>query len=315
MPLPIPPATRRRLLAVSLLAFCAVCAAYPQPWHQRARHAAHAAAWPGLAALGSLHDTLRELADTATTLWAATQEVERLREENRALRETLARLTDHAHQQERRLRDFEQLKDFRLSAPDPAREFRDYSLQHPVRILPASVVAVDASPWRHTVIVNRGAADGVTEGVAAVWGSSVVGTVVALRASAATVRLLTDARSGLTARIARSGDVGLLSGNAEQAAILALKWIHLHPVQEGDLVVTSGTDPNIPPGLVAGQVVRASETRTPLFFDIVVRPLLDLDRLTELLLIVPTPGEAEELLEQERRGAPETTPVPGPPHP
>lgn len=289
MPLTIPPATRRRLMAIAVLATCAFSVAFPRAWQQSLRHTAQGAAYPLQAPLASAHDALRRVGDRVAALWGAAEELERLREENRALREALARQADEAHRTELRLRNFTQIHDFASA-----------HLDRPFRPVPASVIAVDASPWRRSVVINRGSADGLTLGAPAVWGTSIVGTVVALRPAAATVRLLTDSRAGLTARLVRTGDVGLLHGTTERDTHLVLKWIHLHPVEKSDMVVTSGIDPNVPPGLAAGQVVTASRTREPLFFDVQVRPLIDLDRLTELLILVPSPGDVQELLEREK---------------
>jgi rod shape-determining protein MreC len=293
MPLSIPRATRHRLLALILLAFCALSVAFPRPWHHGIRHVAQAAACPALAVLSNVRDGARRLLDRAQALWTAADEVERLRHENRALREALARRSDQAHRAELRLRAFSQLHDF-------ARE----DLRQAVRLVPARVIGVDTSTWRHSVIINRGSDDGLALDAPAVWGTSIAGTITALRPSAATVRLLNDSRCGLTARLARTGDVGLLTGSAEPDAHLTLKWIHLHPVERGDLVVTSGIDPRIPPGLVAGRVLDASQTRQPLFYDITVRPLIDLDRVTELVVVLPAPGDAEDLLEAEQQAPP-----------
>ncbi|NQT54291.1 rod shape-determining protein MreC [bacterium] len=293
MAISIPPATRRRLLAIAILAFCAVSIAFPRPWQQHLRHTAHAAAHPALHVLASGRNVLLDLRQRLLSLWSATDEIQRLRHENRALREALARVTDQAHRTDLRLRNYTQIQDFAVAR-----------LHRALRLVPATVIAEDTSAWRRSVIINRGVRDGIVEGAAAVWGTSIVGTVVAVRQSAATVRLLTDSRFGLTARLVRTGDVGLLSGTTESDAHLRLRWVHLHPVQEGDLVVSSGIDPLIPPGLTAGQVQHASKAREPLFYDVQVRPLIDLSRLSELLVILPAASDADELLLEQQESPP-----------
>lgn len=289
MPLPINPETRNRVIAIAIVAACAVSVASQRPWHGSVRGLAIAAARPAHVLLAAAHDGLVRALRRARGLWNASDELERLRAENRALREALARHDDEIRQAQVALRSVE--------------GFRDYRARCPVRamtVLAAQVLAADPSPWRHYLIVNRGQADGVREGAAAAWGGSIVGTVVDLRAHAATVRLLTDPRAGLTVRVARTGDVGLLRGAAQRDGRLDLKWIHLQPIQAGDTVVTADRDPVIPPGLIAGRIVEASPTRQPLFYKADVRPLLDLSRLTELILVSCAPDDVDELLDRQQ---------------
>ena len=283
------PSLRNRVLALALLAGCAFCVVSPNPWHDAVRGTVHTAAAPPLRLLAGTQTSLGRLFGRLSGMWRATEEVERLREENQALREALARLAVEAHDSAVRLRDFRGFDAFRHTLPN-----------HPLQIVPATVLGADTSPWRHSLIVDRGSAHGLRLGTPAVWGSSIVGIVVAVRAQAATVRLLTDSRAGIKVRVARTGDVGVLRGDSDREGLLQLKWLHLRPAALGDLVVTAGLDPAIPPGLVAGRVVQAPETKDHLFYDVRVRPLLDLDRLSELLLILYKAPDAEELLQEEQ---------------
>jgi len=286
MALPFNPPVRNRLLALALLAFSAFCVAYPRPWHSSVRGTVHAAALPPQAAFATAHDAFRTALDRIANLWHAAERIEHLEHENRTLRETIARWTDEAHIANRRLRNFKGFEEFRHAA-----------LSRPVRVLPANVVGADPSPWRHNIIVDRGSTHGLRIGSPAVWGNSIVGTVVALRPTAASVRLLNDPLAGLKVRIARTGYVGLLRGTTASDAHLQLKWLTLdeQPTLKGDLVVTSELDPNTPPGLCAGAVSSVSKTRRHLFYDIKVRPLLDLDRLTEVLLVLYSADDIDDL--------------------
>ncbi|MFP4055544.1 MAG: rod shape-determining protein MreC [Candidatus Brocadiia bacterium] len=294
MALHLRPTTRNRLLAAALLAACILSVASPGPWQHALRGRARRVARPPLRLFAASHDGLRLALDRLAALWSNADRLRRLEDENRALREALARQADELRHAQARLRDFSRFEDF-LST----------SLMRPLRILPANVLAADASPWRHTLVIDRGSRDGVRVGDPALWGHSIVGTVVARRPAAATVRLITDSRAGLKVRVARTGDVGLLRGVSEPHGLLRLKWVSLHPVEKDDLIVSSGQNPAIPPGLLAGQVASASPTRTPHFYEVRVRPLLDFARLTELLVVVYQTDDAQELLEDDAAEAPD----------
>lgn len=286
MPLPLDRSTRNRILAVVLLVACALAVGRRGTWQGRLRSAALAPAMPPLAALGAVRDAVRRAGDRLVALWRASEEVERLRDQRRALRETIARLQSQLQRSEARARDATALEDYRRKLP--ARS---------LRVVAADVVAADPSPWRHELIVNRGSDEGIRPGTPAVWGASIVGLVVAVRPTAARVRLLNDPLAGLKVRIARTGDVGLLRGTGSRDGLLRLEWLHLNPAALGDYVVTAGIDPAVPPGLVAGEVVRAAKTRRRLFYDARVRPLIELDRVSELMLVVYAPGDVEGLSE------------------
>lgn len=245
---------------------------------------------PPLRILSGATASAQALFSRLASLWRATEEVERLREENRALREAMAFAAAEAHDATVRLHNLRGFEEFRQGLP-----------AHPLQIVPATVVAADPSPWRHSLIVDKGSAHGLRPGTPAVWGSSIIGRVAAVQPRAATIRLLTDSLAGLKVRVARTGDVGVLRGTSDRDGLLQLKWLYLHPVATGDLVVTSGMDPTVPAGLVAGRVVQAPAAKDHLFYDVKVRPLIDLNRLSEVLLVLYRLPDAERLLEEQAR--------------
>jgi len=63
-------------------------------------------------------------------------------------------------------------------------------------------------------------------------------------------------------------------------------------VSVGDLVVTSGLDQVFPKGLPLGRVVKLSDGNT--YKNIVVKPAVALDRLEEVLVVVPKASTPEE---------------------
>ncbi len=286
MALPISTDTRRRIAAIALLALCAVSVAAPRPWHSRARGLALGAARPPHRALAAAHNGLRRALDRFALLWRSADQLRTLRDENRALREALARQADQTRRTRQQLRSLQAFQTFRASSP-----------VRTLAALPARVLAADPSPWRHHLIVDRGSADGARLGAAAVSGHTIVGTVVDIRPHAATVRLLTDAAGGLAVRVAHTGHTGFLQGTGQRRGPLRLKWVALRPPQQGDMLVTAELDPIIPPGLVAGRVLQTATDVRPIVYEAPVAPLLTPDQLTELLLVTYTPDDVDDLLE------------------
>jgi rod shape-determining protein MreC len=288
----IPPETRNRLLAVAALGLCAFSVARPGPWQDVVRGAAHGIARPALIVFASAHDGLQLGFGRVAALLEEADAIRRLREENRALREALAGQTDRARQLSGQLRSYGLFS-----------EFTEARLDRPLRVIPANVLAADTSTWRHSLIISQGSDDGVRLGAPVVWGNSIAGAIVSVRPRAATVRLLTDARAGLMVRIDRTGAVGILTGTASSDGLLDLDWLDSEPAVKDDMVITSGQNPAIPSGFVAGTVVEASSEKTPQFYRVKVRPLLKLASLSEVLVAVYVADDVEALAEEQAKSA------------
>jgi rod shape-determining protein MreC len=160
------------------------------------------------------------------------------------------------------------------------------------RCLPARIVrAHDASILRRSVVIDVGTADGVREGLAVVQGGVLVGIVRQVRAHDARVMLVTDRASRLEVAVRTvEGEraVGYLSGGGD---LLPLRHVRARDgvvVRPGDAVVTSNADEYVPAGLVVGRVAAVSGTGGPdAFLDVTVGPLLDLERSTAALVVMP----------------------------
>jgi len=285
----IPPETRNRLLAIALVGTCAFSVAKPLPWQDAVRGVAQSTMRPLLVGFGLAHDGMALGLDRLRTLIGRADDVRRLREENRALREALADQTDRARQLTSQLRSYALFQ-----------EFTDARLDRPLHVVPANVLAADTSAWRQSLVVNRGTEHGVVDGAPVVWGNSIVGTIVSVRPRAATVRLVTDGGAGLMVRIDRTGAVGFLAGTAARDGLLDLDWLDSEPAELGDTVITSGQNPDIPSGFVAGTVVEAEAEKTPQFYRVRVRPLLDLSRLSDVLVVVYGTDDARSLIDEQR---------------
>lgn len=82
----------------------------------------------------------------------------------------------------------------------------------------AQVIGEDNSPWFKTLVINRGAVDGLAEGMPVVAASGVVGQLVKVAAGSSRVLLLTDHASGIAAVVQRSRARGVVKGQGEGSA-------------------------------------------------------------------------------------------------
>jgi rod shape-determining protein MreC len=155
----------------------------------------------------------------------------------------------------------------------------------------ARVVAEGPSNYEWSWIVDKGSSDGVYDDMPVMSGSGLVGRVVQVTPGSSTVMLMIDPDSFVAARLAESGEVGLLQGNRSED----LQFSLLDPeveVEPGELVVTSGyhlqngTDVGIyPPGIPIGEVSLVDNDPADLERVVHVRPFVDFTR-PDLVLMV-----------------------------
>jgi rod shape-determining protein MreC len=147
----------------------------------------------------------------------------------------------------------------------------------------ADVIGRDISAFTRVIFINRGARDGLTEGMPVVTEKGLVGRITQVSATAAQVMLITDPISAVNARLLNSRAEGSVQA---QAGGLRMTYIDLNAtLQEGDTVITSGLGGNFPEGIIIGQVTSIRQFESELFQETEVRSLNDFERLENVLVI------------------------------
>ncbi|HUP69838.1 MAG TPA: rod shape-determining protein MreC [Acidimicrobiales bacterium] len=173
-----------------------------------------------------------------------------------------------------------------LQAEDAARERRalldqqDLEFAGDIPTVAARVVVGPASSFDLTIQIDRGRSSGVGPGMPVAAGAGLVGRVVDVSRSRATILLITDPKSSVGVRLASSGDIGVAAGRGAQST-LRLDYIDpASKVDRGEAVVTSGLQQSaFPAGIPVGKVVAAESGAGALQQDVTVEPSVDLRRL------------------------------------
>jgi rod shape-determining protein MreC len=272
MPGPFFPWRRALTLALApLAALLSILASDGRPPGSGALEAATAVAMAPLqAGAGSVFSWLGGLGGTLFGRSA-------LRRENAELREEVARL--HREVQESRER---------VAAAARLEQLLGYKERSGFTLTAAAVIGHDAAGLYRTVLVDRGAADGVQNNQAVLSPDGVVGRVIKTFPRSALVLLITDRSSGLDALIQRTRDRGVVHGRG--GSDCELKYLDRSAeVEVGDRVVTSGLGGYFPKGVLIGQVggiTRGGE----LFQSVEVRPAAALERLEEIVIVTGPPA-------------------------
>ena len=180
------------------------------------------------------------------------------------------------------------------------REIREASKGVSERTLIAEIISVSVNPFRHMVVINKGADDGVFRGQPVLDAFGVVGQVMQVGKSTATLILITDAEHAVPVQVNRNGIRSIAMGTGE-AAKLSLPYLTVESdVRKGDLLVSSGLDAIFPAGYPVATVTKVERNAADTFATVEAKPLAQLDRDREVLLLwadtpkVPAPEEAIE---------------------
>lgn len=164
------------------------------------------------------------------------------------------------------------------------RRLLEFKQTQSVRTLPARVIAEDASSWFRTVVIDKGSADGVIEGMPVVVAEGVVGRVIRNSPKESRVLLITDAASSVATLIQDNRARGVCRG---QGHMLSFDFVlRKEEVKVGDPVITSGMGGVFPKGLLVGQVKSINRHAFGLFQTIEVAPAVDFPRLEEVLVLL-----------------------------
>ncbi len=178
-----------------------------------------------------------------------------------------------------------------------------------VDVLPAQVIAVGpAQGFAWTVTVDVGTIDGIEPGMSVINGGGLVGRIISVGPDNATVLLVVDATSTVGGRLAGSSQIGIVSGTGRQDRLTMQLLDPLAPVEEGDIVVTFGSQGGRPfaPGIPVGVVSTVSGTPGQLTRVANLKPYATISTLSIVGVVVSQPRT------QPRTVVPAPTPTPTP---
>ena len=148
----------------------------------------------------------------------------------------------------------------------------------------AELIAIDANFPLGSITINKGSRDGIVAEMVVLNGDGeLVGkTIEPITMFSARVRLITSSTGGVGAYIRENALEGFLAGN--NSKICEFKYlIENMPVNEGDELVTSGTDEIFPPYIPIGKVV--SIEKEPLLLKVFVKPFFVGKSIKQLVIV------------------------------
>lgn len=161
------------------------------------------------------------------------------------------------------------------------------------RMLIAELLAVDFDPYRHHILLNRGRKHGVVVGQPVLDQHGVIGQIIRADPFSSTAILITDPNHALPIEINRTGVRTLALGTGHFQELELPHIPNNEDVKVGDLLVTSGLGGRFPRGYPVGTVTRVEFDPGSPFARIVARPVAQLDRIREVMLLENGSGASD----------------------
>jgi len=234
----------------------------------------------GFTLLSSVQKGVSTVTNGIENTFNAVHELARLRQENKELTE--------------RLKNYEILQrantDIRKEN-ERLKEQLDFSVTYQEKNYPAQIIARNPDSLYSAFTINKGSRHGIKKNmpVLAVQNgiTGLVGKVVTVGARTSLVMPIYDTKCSVSARIQKTRDIGLISGNGSSDSMLNMSYIKkrvLDELQIGDLIVTSGEGGNYTSDIPIGSISEIKTLDYDSSLSIKVAPVIDFSRI-EMVIV------------------------------
>ena len=191
----------------------------------------------------------------------------RLRAENLLTAARLQRLTA-LEAENNRLRDFLEAR---------------RRVQDEVRVV--TIMAVDANPFKHNIVLDLGSRQGVYAGQAIINADGIIGVVMEAGPLTSDAILISDPGHALLVEVNRNGLRTLAYGTGEFGRLDLPGLPNNADIRTGDLLVTSGLGGTFPSGYPVAVVDTVTRIPQDAFAEVTATPTAALDQMREVMLI------------------------------
>jgi rod shape-determining protein MreC len=153
----------------------------------------------------------------------------------------------------------------------------------------ARIISTATDPYNQLITIDQGSNGGIKVGMPVMSASGLIGQVEEVTPTTATVRLATDAQSGISAMTQRARVDGVLTGSVNGQTDLSYVPVG-KDVKVGDQVITSGLGGVYPKGILLGTVTAVSSGPTDLYEAVQVQLAGNLQGCEEVMVVTSAPA-------------------------
>ena len=179
----------------------------------------------------------------------------------------------------------------------------------PGRVSMAQLLAVDLDPFRHLVVIDKGAQEGVYEGQTVLDENGIFGQVTRVDPLTSEVTIISDPSQAIQVEVNRTGLRTLAVGGADLEHLSLPYLTNAADIKEGDLLVTSGLGGHYPPGYPVAVVSHFERDPAEPFARVTAHAAADLSH-GHTVLLYWSPGPLPEVTLSK---SPAAAPPPGKP--
>ena len=148
----------------------------------------------------------------------------------------------------------------------------------------AQITQKDVIPNKKSVQINVGSNYKTKVGQTVMGVNGLLGQVVEVNVYSSKVLLITDNDSNVPAKIARTGQQIIIKGRSQDNFLEVSFLPNDSEVEIGDLIITSGQANRFIPSLKIGRVVEVIRNEGERFSQVIIKPLEDADKISEVIL-------------------------------
>jgi rod shape-determining protein MreC len=152
----------------------------------------------------------------------------------------------------------------------------------------AQIMAVDANPYRHNIVIDVGERDGAFDGQAIVDAAGVIGQIIETGLATSQAMLISDPSHSLPVEVNRNGLRTIANGTGEFGRLDLPFITNNADIRPGDLLVTSGLGGAFPAGYPVAVIATVNRIPQEPFADVTATPSAALDQAREVMLIWST---------------------------
>jgi rod shape-determining protein MreC len=229
---------------------------------------------------------------------SAKSDNDKLRKENAELRKQVAR-AQAAEDENRKLRGIVKLP-------------QQPGYPNGVKPLTARVIARSPTVWSEAVQIDVGSSDGVRVNQPVITNGGLAGRITSVTGGTATVTLIVDASSAVSAQVLPDGKFGVVKPKVGNPNDMRVDYLDKSTkVKQGDLVITAGSTSQrleslFPKGIPIGRVKQIDPEELDVYERIHIEPFADFKRMefVEVLTGHPKPGTEQVPNGISAQGAP-----------
>lgn len=149
----------------------------------------------------------------------------------------------------------------------------------------AEILSVDANPYSHSLVIDAGTQDGVTDGQALIDADGVVGQVIKAGLMTSQAMLISDTDHALPVEVNRNGLSTIVVGSGTIDRLELPFVVNNADIRVGDLLVTSGLGGAFPAGYPVAIVDSVTRRPHEPYAEVTATPAASLGQVREVMLI------------------------------